>query len=204
VLDLIGKLYAIEKKCRAPEGEDLATARDTKSRAVIDEIVAWVYKAVPKCLPESGLHKAIGYMLNMWTGLVLFLDDPSIPLDNNGTERAVRGPVLGRKNHHGSRSLRGTEVAATLYSLVESAKLNDLEPRLYLRAAVRAGLRDETVPLPHEVKALLAEGKLDPSEFDDHTEGIVHAALAAAAAAARARSTNEGAERDGVEDTSTP
>lgn len=205
VLDLIGKLYAIEKKCRAPEGEDLATARDTKSREVIDEIVAWVYKAVPKCLPESGLHKAIGYMLNMWPGLVLFLDDPSIPLDNNGTERAVRGPVLGRKNHYGSHSLRGTEVAATLYSLVESAKLNDLEPRLYLRVAVRAGLRNETVPLPHEVKALLAEGKLDPSEFDDHTEGIVHAALAAAAAeAARARSGNEGTKRDGVEDASTP
>jgi transposase len=205
VLDLLGKLYAIEKTCRAPEGEDLATARDTKSRVVIDEIVAWVYKAVPKCLPESGLHKAIGYMLNMWPGLVLFLDDPSIPLDNNGTERAVRGPVLGRKNHYGSHSLRGTEVAATLYSLVESAKLNDLEPRLYLRVAVRAGLRSETVPLPHEVKALLAEGKLDPSEFDDHTEGIVQAALAAAAAeAARARSGNEGTKRDGVEDASTP
>ena len=172
---------------------------------MIDEIVAWVYKAVPKCLPESGLHKAIGYMLNMWPGLVLFLDDPSIPLDNNGTERAARGPVLGRKNHYGSHSLRGTEIAATLYSLVESAKLNALEPRLYLRVAVRAGLRNETVPLPHEVKALLAEGKLDPSEFDDHTEGIVHAALAAAAAeAARARSANEGTKRDGVEDASTP
>ena len=205
VLDLLGKLYAIEKKCRAPGGEDLATARNTKSLLVIDEIVAWVYKAVPKCLPESGLHKAIGYMLNMWPGLVLFLDDPGIPLDNNGTERAARGPVLGRKNHYGSHSLRGTEVAATLYSLVESAKLNDLEPRLYLRVAVRAGLRNETVPLPHEVKALLAEGKLDPSEFDDHTEGIVHAALAAAAAeAARARSANEGTKRDGVEDASTP
>ena len=205
VLDLLGKLYAIEKKCRAPGGEDLATARNTKSRLVIDEIVAWVYKAVPKCLPESGLHKAIGYMLNMWPGLVLFLDDPGIPLDNNGTERAARGPVRGRKNHYGSHSLRGTEVAATLYSLVESAKLNDLEPRLYLRVAVRAGLRNETVPLPHEVKALLAEGKLDPSEFDDHTEGIVHAALAAAAAeAARARSANEGTKRDGVEDASTP
>jgi hypothetical protein len=104
---------------------------------VIEEIVAWVYKAVPKCLPESGLHKAIGYMLNMWPGLVLLLEDPSIPLDNNGTERAARGPVLGRKNHYGSHSLRGTEVAATFYSLVESAKLDDLEPRLYLRAAVR-------------------------------------------------------------------
>jgi transposase len=185
VLDLIGELYAIEKKCKAPEGGDLSVARDETSRLVIDAIVAWVYKAVPKCLPESGLHKAIGYMINMWPGLVLFLDDTSIPLDNNGTERAVRGPVLGRKNHYGSRSLRGTEVAATVYSLVESAKLNDVEPRLYLRVAVRAGLRHETVPLPHEVKALLAEGKLDPSDFDDHTEGIVGAALAAADAAAR-------------------
>ena len=204
VLDLIGKLYGIEKKCRETEGEDLAEARDTKSRDVIDEIVAWVYKAVPKCLPESGLHKAIGYMLNMWPGLVLFLDDPSIPLDNNGTERAARGPVLGRKNHYGSRSLRGTEVAATLYSLVESAKLNDVEPRLYLRVAVRAGLRGETVPLPHEVKALLAEGKLDPSDFDDHTEGILGAALAAADAAARAGPIREDAKRESGEPSSAP
>jgi transposase len=204
VLDLIGKLYAIEQACREPEGDDLATARDEKSRPVIDQIVAWVYKAVPKCLPESGLYKAIGYMLNMWTGLVLFLDDPSIPLDNNGTERAARGPVLGRKNHYGSHSLRGTEVAATFYSLVESAKLNKLEPRLYLRAAVRAGLRHETVPLPHEVKALLDEGKLDPREFDDHTEGIVNAAIAAADAAARERTTTEGLDGEGAEDNSAP
>jgi transposase len=202
VLDLIGGLYAIEKKCRQPDGKDLKKARNEDSRQVIDKIVEWVYKTVPKCLPESGLHKAIGYMLNMWPGLVLFLDDPSIPLDNNGTERAARGPVVGRKNHYGSHSLRGTEVAATLYSLVESAKLNDVEPRLYLRVAVRAGLRHETVPLPHEVKALLAEGRLDPADYDDHTEGIVNAAIAAAQSeAARAgprpdkpdRDTNEAA-----------
>ncbi|WP_437983482.1 IS66 family transposase [Sorangium sp. So ce117] len=134
-------------------------------------------------LPESGLHKAIGYMVNMWLGLVLFLDDPEIPLDNNGTERAARAPVIGRMNHYGSHSLRGTEVAATFYSLVESAKLNGLEPRFYLRVATRAGLRRETVPLPHEVKAMLAAGKLDPNDFEDHTEEIVRAALAAARAA---------------------
>jgi len=185
VLDLIGELYAIEKKCRV-EGEDLTEARDTKSRLVIDRIVQWFYRTLPTCLPESGLHKAIGYMVHMWPGLVLFLDDPQIPLDNNGTERAARGPVVGRKNHYGSHSLRGTEVAATLYSLVESAKLNALEPRFYLRVAVREGLRHETVPLPHEVKAMLAEGRLDPTEFDDHTEGIVNAALTIATAAARA------------------
>jgi transposase len=203
VIDLIGELYAIERKCRV-DGEDLEEARDQKSRLVIDRIVEWFYRTLPKCLPESGLHKAIGYMIHMWPGLVLFLDDPEIPLDNNGTERAARGPVVGRKNHYGSHSLRGTEVAATLYSLVESAKLNALEPRLYLRVAVRAGLRREVVPLPHEVKAMLAEGKLDPTDYDDHVEGIVDAALAAARVeAARAGPTPDTPDRSTIAEPAT-
>jgi transposase len=188
VLDLIAQMYLVERKCpTGPEGDEARKKlRHTDSRPLIDKIVAWFYRALPKCLPESGLHKAIGYMVNMWPGLVLFLDDPQIPIDNNGTERSARGPVVGRKNHYGSHSPRGTEVAATLYSIVESAKLNGLEPRLYLRIAVRAGLRHETVPLPHEVKAMLAAGTIDPADYDDHTEGIVNAALAAASAVARA------------------
>lgn len=185
VLKLIGTLFHLESECPAgPDGDDQRRQiRHEQSRKTIDAIVEWFYRTLPKCLPESGLHKAIGYMVHMWPGLVLFLDDPRIPLDNNGSERAARGPVLGRKNHYGSRSLRGTEVAATLYSLVESAKLNGLEPRLYLRVAAHAGLRHETVPLPHEVKAMLADGTLDPGAFDNYTEGIVNAALAAASTA---------------------
>jgi transposase len=189
VLDHIRALYLIERECeeKGPEGDDdRRKLRHEKSRPVVDKLVEWFYRTLPKCLPESGLHKAIGYMVHMWPGLVLFLDDPRVPLDNNGTERGARGPVVGRKNHYGSHSLRGTEVAATFYSLVESAKLNDLEPRFYLRVAARAGLRHETVPLPHEVKALLAEGKLDPTDYDDAVEAIVDAALAAATASARA------------------
>ena len=190
ILRLIGALYVIERpRLGDPPGDVLALRaerRDKESRQVIDPIEEGFYRTVPKCLPQSGLHKAIGYMVHMWKGLVLFLDNPLIPLDNNGTERAARGPVLGRKNHYGSRSPRGTEVAATLYSLVESAKLNGLEPRFYFRVAVRAGLRHDTVPLPHEVKAMLAEGKLDLADFDDATEGIVSAAVAASLAVARA------------------
>jgi len=187
VLDLIGQLYHLESDCpEGPEGDERRRQiREESSRQVVDAIVEWFYRTLPKCLPESGLHKAIGYLVHMWSGLVLFLDDPRIPLDNNGSERAARGPVLGRKNHYGSRSLRGTEVAATFYSLVESAKLSGLEPRLYLRIAVRAGLHHETVPLPHEVKAMLAAGTLVPADYDDDTAGIVHAALAAASAAVR-------------------
>ena len=110
-----------------------------------------MYATYPNTLPEGGLAKAIRYMGSMWVGLLRFLDDPRIPLDNNGTERGLRGPVVGRKNHYGSRSLRGTEVAALLYSLLESAKLAGIEPKAYLRLALQAALAHEVIPLPHEV-----------------------------------------------------
>jgi hypothetical protein len=74
-----------------------------------------------------------------------------VPLDNNGTGRGLRGVVVGRKNHYGSRSRRGTEVAALFYSLIESAKLAGVEPKAYLRLAVQAALRGERAPLPHEL-----------------------------------------------------
>lgn len=108
------------------------------------------------------------------------------------------------EDHYGSRSLRGTEVAGLFYSLVESAKLNELEPRLYLRVAVRAGLRHETVPLPHEVKAQLAAGTLDPTDYDDATEGIVTAVLAAAQAAARAGPSPSSENESATEPTAPP
>jgi transposase len=104
-------------------------------------------------LPESALGKAIAYMGHVWEGLRVFLDDPNVELDNNRTERALRGVVVGRKNHCGSRSRRGTEVAALLYSLIESAKLADVEPRAYLHAAVEAALSRNIIRLPHELAA---------------------------------------------------
>ena len=69
-----------------------------------------------------------------------FLDDPRICPDNNASERVLRTVVLGRKNHYGSRSERGTKVAALLYSLVESAELAGVNPHDYLRRAVHAAL----------------------------------------------------------------
>jgi transposase len=71
--------------------------------------------------------------------------DARIPLDNNATERAIRGPVVGRKNHYGSKSRRGTEAAAILYTLVETAKLHEVDPAKYLLEVVRAADRGETL-----------------------------------------------------------
>jgi hypothetical protein len=79
--------------------------------------------------------------------------DPQIPLDTNGVERVLRGVGAGRKNHYGSRSERGTRVAALLYSLIESAKLAGVEPRAYLSKAARRAIRNPpAVTLPRDFK----------------------------------------------------
>jgi transposase len=149
----IRDLYAVERLVpgRFP-GDAAAQAlrhqlRQERSRPLIAQIKTWALEQVG--LPRSEFGKAVRYMLDRWTGLTRFLDDPRIALDNNAAERALRGPVVGRKNHYGSKSLRGTQVAALFYTLCESAKLAGVDPHAYLLQAVNAALRDPgTVTLP--------------------------------------------------------
>jgi transposase len=151
ILALIGELYAIED--RAPKGREgdveRRQLRTTESRCVLARIQAWCLEVA--CTPGSSLGKAIGYMSNRWSKAVLFLDEPRVPLDNNAAERALRGLVLGRKNHYGSKSRRGTEVAAVFYTLIESAKLAGVEPAMYLERAARVALDGGDPPLPNEL-----------------------------------------------------
>jgi transposase len=153
ILALIAKLYAIEDRAPAgPDGDEVRRQlRNTESRCVLALIQAWCVGVA--CTPGSGLASAIEYMSRRWSKATLFLEHPDVPLDNNGAERAIRGLVLGRKNHYGSRSRRGTEVAAVFYSLIESAKLANVEPAEYLRRAADAALADaEAEPiLPREI-----------------------------------------------------
>jgi transposase len=145
ILDLIRKLYEVEAE--APPGytpEALAARlklRQQRSVPIVEQIRQW--RDAQICLPRSSFGKALTYMRNIWQGLTRFLEDPRIPLDNNAIERALRGPVLGRKNHYGSKSERGTVVAATMYTILETAKLNGVEPRAYLHSVVAAHLRGE-------------------------------------------------------------
>jgi transposase len=150
VLDLIGLLYAAERDCTTDD--ERRSVRRERSHELIRQIQSWALKQ--EALPQSPLGKAISYMGGLWPGLQRFIDDPRLSLDNNATERSLRGVVVGRKNHYGSRSERGTEVAALFYSLIESAKLAGVEPDAYLRSAARAAVRGHTVPLPHETFAI--------------------------------------------------
>jgi transposase len=149
-VELIGELYQVEREYQTgpPDLQRMHALRQEKSRPVIARLHAWALGV--RTLPESVLGKALRYLGELWPGLTRFLDDARVPLDNNATERALRGPVVGRKNHYGSRSRRGTEVAAILYSLLESAKLCGVEPKAYLRAAVQAALNGESPLLPHQ------------------------------------------------------
>jgi transposase len=149
VLGLIGALYEVERTASTGPPEELLRVRNEKSRQIVRQIQDWALAT--SALPQSGLGKAIAYMGGIWDGLRVFLDDANVAIDNNATERALRGVVLGRKNHYGSRSRRGTEVAALFYSLLESAKLAGVGPHTYLKAATQAALRGAAIPLPHDL-----------------------------------------------------
>jgi transposase len=157
---LIGELYATERLVPGPfpgtgEAQTLRQRlRQERSRPVLDQI--WHWATVQAGLPRSDFGKAVRYMLERWDGLTRFVDDPRIPLDNNAAERALRGPVVGRKNHYGSRSIRGTQVAALFYTLCESARLIGVDAHAYLLCAVDAALvAPGTVTFP---EALLSNG----------------------------------------------
>jgi transposase len=143
---LIGELYAIERLVPGPFPGDEAAQhlrqqlRRDRSRGILDRI--WQWATVQVGLPRSDFGKAVRYMLERWEGLTRFADDPRIPLDNNTAERALRGPVVGRKNHYGSRSLRGTQVAALFYTLCETARLVGVDPHAYLLSAVYAAIAE--------------------------------------------------------------
>lgn len=153
ILGLLQELYAVEAEVTAAGDDGLAQRarlRAQKSKPIVARIEAWGRRTLATVLPTSSLAEAIKYMQGQWAGLTRFLDDPRVPLDNNFAERSLRGVVLGRKNHYGSRSQRGAEVASLMYTLMETCKLLGVEPRAYLRAAVIARLQRRPQPLPHE------------------------------------------------------
>jgi transposase len=141
-LGWIGELYEIDERA----GNDLELRqkiRRTESAEVLAKLKTWLWsQAVLKTL---SIGKAAAYTIANWDRLTRFVENALVPLDNNGTERAIRGPVVGRKNHYGSKSRRGTEVAAVFYTLVETAKLHHVDPARYLTEAVRAADRGEVL-----------------------------------------------------------
>lgn len=132
-LALIQKLYRVEKQARALTPEGRYGHRQRHARPILDALRAWLDDALPQVPPTTTTGKALNYLHNEWGKLIRYLDDGRLEIDNNSAENAIRPFVVGRKNWLFSHSVKGVKASANLYSLIETAKANGLEPYAYLR-----------------------------------------------------------------------
>lgn len=128
----IAELYAIEERIRGGSADARKIARQVQTRPLVDALKSWFEVQLGRIPGRSKLAEAIRYSLSRWTALTRFLDDGRIELDTNPVERAIRPVALGRKNHLFAGSDGGGERWAVVCSLIETAKLNAVEPFAYL------------------------------------------------------------------------
>jgi len=134
-LDYIQKLYAIEKIARTSglSPPEIVELRKEKAKPILEEFKAWIEKRVIQTPPKGLLGKALNYARNHWPKLIRYVENGHITPDNNLAENAIRPFVVGRKNWLFAGHPNGAHAAATLYSLIETAKACGLEPYRYLR-----------------------------------------------------------------------
>jgi len=132
-MERIAELYAIEKEIRGRPPEERREVRNTRARPLLDSLKQWLEATLGKLSRKSDTATAVRYALGRWNALVRYVNDGRIEIDNNAAERALRTVALGRKNYLFAGSDAGGERAAAIYSLIGTAKLNGLDPELYLR-----------------------------------------------------------------------
>jgi len=128
----IAALYHIEKEARGLSPEDRAAIRQTKAKPLLDELETWLGAQLPKVSGKSELAKAIRYAMTRIKKLRPYLDHGILELDNNSAERSMRGVAIGRKNWLFAGSEAGGKSAAIAYTLIETAKLNGVDPQGWL------------------------------------------------------------------------
>jgi len=132
VLDEISNIYKIEGKIKGLDPGKRRSYRQKHSKPLVKQLFVSFKKALSKLPAKSATAKAIRYALNNETALMRFLDNGTIEIDNNAAERAMRNIALGRKNWLFAGSDDGGKSAAAIYSLIETAKMNNINPWAYL------------------------------------------------------------------------
>ena len=151
-VSLIGRLYGIERKYKDATDDERYLARQSASMPVLAELRAWLEKALPAVVPKSALGMALSYMQSYWDKLVRYTEAGDLPIDNNRCENAIRPFVIGRKAWLFSDTPAGANASAIIYSIVETAKANGLDPYVWLRRIMRDLPAARTV---EEIEALL-------------------------------------------------
>jgi len=131
-LSKIAKLYAIEKQIKHLNAEQRYLIRQEKSKLLLDDFKKWCDDKVSKTTKDSKLGVAIRYVINQWKYLIIYLEDGNLQIDNNTAEQRIKPFVIGRKNWVMNQNPRGAQASAVLYSLVQTAKANNLEPFAFL------------------------------------------------------------------------
>ena len=146
------RLFEIERGINGKSADERRAIRQELSRPLVDELAARMRAERPKLSRGSDLAKAMDYMLKRWPAFTRFLDDGRICLSNNAAERGLRGIALGRKSWLFAGSDRGGDRAAAMYSLIVTAKMNDVDPQAWLADVLariadhRASKIDELLP----------------------------------------------------------
>ncbi|MGH7073020.1 MAG: IS66 family transposase, partial [Stellaceae bacterium] len=128
----INALFEIERAINGQSADRRKAVRQELSAPLVADLEAWMREQRAKLSRGNDVAKAMDYMLKRWTAFTRFLDDGRICLSNNAAERAVRGIALGRKSWLFCGSDRGGERAAVMYSLIVTAKMNDIDPQAWL------------------------------------------------------------------------
>ena len=132
-VSMIGKLYKIEKDIRQCSAETKLHVRQQEALPQLEKIRQWLDKTLHTTVPKGLLGKALSYLDKNWRKLIVYTQDGRLSIDNNPAENAIRPFVLGRKNWLFSATVPGAHASANLYSLIETAKANNLEPYSYLK-----------------------------------------------------------------------
>ncbi|BDT65873.1 IS66 family transposase ISBcen19 [Comamonadaceae bacterium OS-1] len=128
-----GELYAIEQEVRGLDAQQRTAVRQEKARPVADALHTWLLAQRVRATDGTALARALDYSLKRWAALTRYLDDGHLPIDNNWVENQIRPIALGRANWLFAGSLRAGQRAAAVMSLVQSARLNGLDPYAYLK-----------------------------------------------------------------------
>jgi hypothetical protein len=131
-LERIGALYAIESDIRGQSPDDRRATRQERSRLILDALEPWLREKLALIRQKTKLAEAIRYALSRWYGLTRFLDEGRIEIDSNIVERVIRPIALNRKNALFAGSDGGAENWAVVASLVETCKLNGVDPEVYM------------------------------------------------------------------------
>ena len=129
----IDALYEIEREAKGLTDAERTALRERKAVPQIDALHEWASALVAQTLPSGKLGDALGYLLQQWPKLIRYVEDGRLAIDTNLAENAIRPFALGRRNWLFSDTVNGARASASLYSLVQTARANELEPYAYLR-----------------------------------------------------------------------